>query len=305
MTIILNRKRPPVRRKGGGGGGRGGGISGGKGGSTSGKGSTGKGSSSSSSGRSGGKSSVSPFSIGGKKKSASTYDKGGGAPVTIPPGSLFAGRQVGGGRRDQIFGTRTYGSGYPGLLGRGVAGRGFPFYFWPLVWGVSAGIAVAYLYDHEYGLPGNSSRPGGSMAVAIFPSSSTNTTLRLVADNSTVSDLITAVKANCSSSLNSAGTSSSPSPYVDTPRPEQVVQYYRASSLALTLDGYNNTATFQAEGTPDASLPDNVDAKLLECANQTIGLAAPLISGADFLYAVPNFSFLGLLYVIWNLLALI
>ena len=29
----------------------------------------------------------------------------------------------------------TYGSGYPGITGRGVAGRGFPFWFWPVVWG--------------------------------------------------------------------------------------------------------------------------------------------------------------------------
>jgi hypothetical protein len=41
---------------------------------------------------------------------------------------------------------RTYGSGYPGVVGRGTAGRGFPFFFWPIVWPVAAGAgAAAYL----------------------------------------------------------------------------------------------------------------------------------------------------------------
>jgi hypothetical protein len=42
---------------------------------------------------------------------------------------------------------RTYGSGYPGVTGRGVSGRGFPFYFWPVVWGSAGG--AAYLHDDE------------------------------------------------------------------------------------------------------------------------------------------------------------
>lgn len=45
---------------------------------------------------------------------------------------------------------RTYGSGYPGIAGRGVAGRGFPFFFWPLAWGGVAALGVgAYLDTDE------------------------------------------------------------------------------------------------------------------------------------------------------------
>ena len=45
---------------------------------------------------------------------------------------------------------RTYGSGYPGVTGRGVAGRGFPFYFWPLAWGGIADVGTAaYLHSDE------------------------------------------------------------------------------------------------------------------------------------------------------------
>jgi hypothetical protein len=44
---------------------------------------------------------------------------------------------------------RTYGSGYPGVAGRGVAGLPFPFFFWPLAWGGAAVGTAAYLHDDE------------------------------------------------------------------------------------------------------------------------------------------------------------
>jgi hypothetical protein len=44
---------------------------------------------------------------------------------------------------------RTYGSGYPGSSGRGVYDRGFPFYFWPVVWGGDGNTNAAYLHDSE------------------------------------------------------------------------------------------------------------------------------------------------------------
>jgi len=49
-----------------------------------------------------------------------------------------------------IFVSRVYGSGYPGITGRGVFSRGFPFYFWPIIWvGAAGGATRAYLYDSE------------------------------------------------------------------------------------------------------------------------------------------------------------
>lgn len=46
--------------------------------------------------------------------------------------------------------VRVYGSGYPGVASRGVANLGFPFVFWPIVWGGSLGYGAAYLHDtHE------------------------------------------------------------------------------------------------------------------------------------------------------------
>ncbi|KAJ7505290.1 hypothetical protein B0H11DRAFT_1708391 [Mycena galericulata] len=257
-------------------------------------------------GSSGGTTKTVPIKTSGTSKTATSYGEGGGKVITIPSGQLFSGRPEGSGTRAQVFGTRTFGSGYPGISGRGVAGRGFPFFFWPLSFGAVGGVGGgAYLRsDTEYGHADNTSRPGGVMMTAAFQSNSTNaSTFRILADNSTVVDLISDITANCSASLSS--TAVSPSPYNDTatlpPQPEQVVQYYRASSIALSLDGYNNTAIFEAEGTPDVALPTGIDTTLLDCLNQTIGLAAPLIGGTGSRWAdVPNnASLFALIWLAW------
>jgi len=222
---------------------------------------------------------------------------------------MFAGRIAGGGTRNDIFGSRTFGSGYPGVSGRGVAGRGFPFYFWPLAWPVAAGGAAglgvaAYLYaTDEYGLPSNDSRPGGAMAMATFPSASTSTVFRVVSDNATVGSLIEDISANCTTYLN-ASRSVTPAAFdTNIAKPEHVVQYYRASSIALLLDGYNNTAVFSAEGTPDTPLPTGVDGPLMDCLNQTIGIAAPLLdaSGPRWQNPTTSMSLTGALYLLWCL----
>ncbi|KAK0501410.1 hypothetical protein EDD18DRAFT_1347495 [Armillaria luteobubalina] len=222
------------------------------------KGSNGGSSSGSSGSSSTGKSSS--VSAGGTSKAAVSYSKGGGSTSTIPAGQLFAGRSIGGGTREQVFGTKSYGSGYPGISGRGVAGRGFPFYFWPVVWGGDAGAGTAaYLHSDEYGFPENISRPGGPMISVTFNSSAgDSSTFHVVSDNTTVTSLISDITGNCSSLLN---TSSTITTYAynasnsSVPQPEQVIQYYRASSVYLTLDGYNNTAVFGSENTTDVPLP--------------------------------------------------
>ncbi|KAJ4481698.1 hypothetical protein C8J55DRAFT_60512 [Lentinula edodes] len=117
---------------------------------------------------------------------------------------------------------------------------GFPFFFWPVVWGGLAGGSASYLYDEkEYGSPDNSSRPGGKLLTAAFQSNSTSSIFRILSDNTTVVNLISDIHANCSSHLtpNSASSSSSAVVYnssaPDAPKPEQVVQYFRSSTVAL------------------------------------------------------------------------
>ncbi|CAK5284171.1 unnamed protein product [Mycena citricolor] len=217
---------------------------------------------------------------GGSGKTAVPYGGGGGQVVTIAAGQPFSGRQEGGGTRGDIFGSRTYGSGYPGTSGADVSGRGFPYFFWPLSFG------RPHLHSNqEYGRADNSSRPGGAMSTAAFQSNGPNVTVfRILSDSTTTNALITALQANCSSSL-VPSTSVTASPYNETstapPQPEQVIQYYRASSIALSLDGYNNSAVFQGAGAPDTALPAGIDTKLLDCLNQTIGLSAPLVLNVD------------------------
>jgi len=209
-------------------------------------------------------------------RGASSYGSGGGNPVTIPSGSIFAGRTSGGGSRSQVFGSRTYGSGYPGQGSRSVSGRSFPFGYWPLVWGASVGGGAAYLHNNEYGNPDNSSRPGGPLYQAPLMELNDNTTYHLVADDSSISAILNALRTNCT-------LSSSPSPITfnpqntSQPQPEQVIQYYRSSSIALTLDGYNNSATSSNDSNAvDTPLPSGLNSTFLDCINQTIAASAPI-----------------------------
>jgi len=289
------------RRKGGGGKGGGGGGGGKSGSSGGGSSSSGKGSSGSS-GSTGSRGSTVSVSgkTGGKSSSATAYGGGGGKVSTIPAGQPFAGRTVGGGNRDQVYGSQAYGSGYPGIASRGVGGLGFPFVFWPVIWGGTLGYGGAYLYDHEYGDSSNPDRPGGSMVEATFTSPTSNSTFHVLSDNTTVTSLIGSVSANCSLGANSStvvfpynSNSTDPS----QPRPEQVIQYYRASSVALTLDGYNDTSALAENQTaPDVPLPSWVDHTTLDCLNSTIGQAVPLIDNDASSLAIPTF---GSFILVW------
>jgi len=66
---------------------------------------------------------------------------------------------------------------------------------------------------------------------------------------------------------------------VDDPRPEQAIQYYRASSVALTLNGYNNSAVYTDGPAEDAPLPAGIDVEMISCINNTIGGRVPLVEG--------------------------
>ncbi|KAF8530865.1 hypothetical protein JB92DRAFT_3092634 [Gautieria morchelliformis] len=294
VTPWLNSSRL-VRRKGGGGGGKsggGGGKSGGSGGSSGSK----------SGGSGSGSSSVPITGASGSKANARSYGGGSTKVTTIPAGQLFSGRSSGGGTRNDVFGSRQYGSGYPGTSTPGVAGRGFPFGFWPITFGAAAGLgAASQFHSNEYGDPNNSSRPGGSLFDAPFQPPDGSNTYRVLSDNTTVQALIASITANCSLST----TSISAVPYNTSdptqPKPEQVIQYYRSSSIALTLDGYNNSAVFSSDvNATDTPLPSNINGTFLDCLNQTIGAAAPLLDAAGPRAQVS--SWLGLALVVLHLL---
>ncbi|KAL4251392.1 hypothetical protein ABKN59_005573 [Abortiporus biennis] len=234
------------------------------------------------------------------------------AKKTIPAGQPFAGRLIGGGTRVQIYGNRTYGSGYPygcpagGI--RGVNGLPFPFSYWPVVRGAGFGYSGSYLFNTEYGKEDNSTRLGGRMMEAAFISSQQNNTFHVLSDNSTVLSLISSVNQHCTGShLNPTSSSKSPIVFNTSnplePRPEQAIQYYRASSIVLTLDGYNNTATLSnTNGEVDVPIPSWVDTSLMNCINSTIGQYAPLVgetnSASSNKISGTDFGFIGLIWII-------
>ncbi|KAG6853974.1 hypothetical protein C0991_011836 [Blastosporella zonata] len=240
----------------------------------------------------------------GKTITTIPYGKGGGKAQVIKQGQIFQGRMQGGATRDQIYGTQytspslheisiltsssDYGSGYPdgGDL-RGTNGRGFPFYFWPVVWTnpfvVHSGDAYLHPPEVQYGLPDNTTRPGGQLSVLTYISNTpAATTFHVLTDFTTATSLIVNLNP-CALFLDLS--SALPMPYLQyavTPLPEQAIQYYRASSAVLTLDGYNNTAVLFPQGsTPSYNpiYPGDTDLELLQCLNTTIGSAILLNQG--------------------------
>jgi hypothetical protein len=131
----------------------------------------------------------------------------------------------------------------------------------------------------------------------------------VLSDTNTVASLIGSVKNNCSSDLNQNSTSNSPTPFTNltsVPLPEQAVQYYRASSVVLTLDGYNDTDALNGTQNPSATapgapLPNGTDTTLLTCLNATIGAAVPLVDAGERLGPPAMYS----LVLMWLLLGLI
>ncbi|KAF8706890.1 hypothetical protein RHS03_04703, partial [Rhizoctonia solani] len=296
------------------GGGRGGGGGGGGGrGGTAGSGAGGS--------RGGSRGGVT-FSGSNGNRGASSYGQGGGSVTTIGSGA-FAGRSIGGGSRGQVYGNSRYGSGYTYGGGSSVAGRGFPFGYWPVF--VPIGLGAGYYGHREYGPSNNDSRPGGPMQQALVRStewppegSGGNTTVNnatasyyIVGDADSVSAVMEAIVAQCSV-VNATGT-----PFDDnnsTVHVEQAVQYYRASSFMLALTSYNNSASLPANAPADNNtappptgadtpLPPGTNTTFLNCLNETIGAAVPIMDSApDALRATAGLNAVGMLWlVIWLL----
>lgn len=104
---------------------------------------------------------------------------------------------------------------------------------------------------------------------------------------------------------NSTFNSSSPSDAISYPRPEQAIQYYRASTLVLTMDGYNDSSVFNttANSTTTRSqtpLPtlSSMDQLFMTCLNDTIGQAVPLVDAAYSIRLGGGMS-LNIMLAIW------
>ena len=146
------------------------------------------------------------------------------------------------------------------------------------------------------------------MTIANFPSNNTNSTFHVLSDNTTVTALINNIATNCTGL--SQDYSRTPISYNSSdplaPRPVQATQYYRASSVVLTMDGYNDTSALQENATgSDVALPSWVDTNLLACINSTIGDSVPLVDAATTttfnLASMTQSPAMGLLGLVWTL----
>ncbi|PWN95715.1 hypothetical protein FA09DRAFT_362755 [Tilletiopsis washingtonensis] len=265
-----------TRRRGGGGGGGG---RGGGGGSVSSGGGSRSGSGTSTGGTTAGRSSTPGFTAGsvsgGSGLRGSSSANGVSTPYTVTSGA-FAGRTAGGGTRGGIYGSGGYGGG------RGTAGAGFPFIFWPLGFG-AVGLGAGYYGASEY--RNRDDRPGGAETVfLISPPAGVDAEQNrffLLGDNNSIETVRDALASACGT-----GTNNATAPSNFSAGPQEVAQYYRGSSFALGLDGYengqpavgtNDTAALEA---PLAALPSSVNQTYFSCLNSTIGQDVPLVEEA-------------------------
>lgn len=153
------------------------------------------------------------------------------------------------------------------------------------------------------------------MSQSTFMSNADNTTFYVIADSATTISLVESIQYNCSSLISNT-TSAIPIPYNSSdhssPQPERVVQYYRASSTALLLQGYNNTADLtDVQNQTNTPLPSSINMTMLLCLNETIGAAVPIVDavtmvdGAVGLNLASRSDALGLVWVLWCLSTLI
>jgi len=131
-----------------------------------------------------------------------------------------------------------------------------------------------------------------------------NTTFHLVSDNSSVVAILSAVESNCSLSTNSITPRTFNPDNSSEPQPEQAIQYFRSSSVVLTLNGYNNTAADSNDtNAVDTPLPSGLNMTFLDCLNQTIAASAPIENAASSLQgaeSIPIWGTVWLLFVLFK-----
>ncbi|KAG8804370.1 hypothetical protein FRC17_005977 [Serendipita sp. 399] len=201
--------------------------------------------------------------------------------------STFAGREYAGGGRWNILGTRAYGSGYPyGVSDQAtLKGRPFPHVMWPISWG------PGYMGGDEYWGPDlEVMRPGGVLGIlnvstkdtGKWPGVGPDEVYTMIGDKESLIDLVRVCHAIPALPRKFDPTTTTATAINSThPRPENVIQYYRSSSFALTYANYNNTFALPSSNPTSnhgsVALPGNiVNSRFLYCVNDTIRASLPL-----------------------------
>ena len=235
------------------------------------------------------------------------WGSGGGSSWTIGNDSAhpFAGRQYGGGRRRDIRGSRRFGSGYPWDSDDSstLSGRGFPFGVWPLWWGDN------FMGTNEYNSTKDTIRPGGQLVTAIvqlndtkyFTNSTRDETYYVLGDVQSVTYMMISLVTWCHTTP-AWPKKFNPLAANATIRLENVIQYYRASSFALTSPLYNNTLARVRDANSQESTPlpnSIVTSEYRKCLDGVIANALPIMNKPPFNYGwkfniAMIFGFLGI-----------
>jgi len=109
----------------------------------------------------------------------------------------------------------------------------------------------------------------------------------LIGDSSSASVAQVALTANCNAtSLNEPFTALMypiPDGTNTTHYPEstEIIQFYRASSFALSLRGFDVSTLPEGTASADAALPVSVDRAFLQCINSTIASTIPILDASN------------------------
>ncbi|KAG8822896.1 hypothetical protein FRC18_010870 [Serendipita sp. 400] len=174
----------------------------------------------------------------------------------------FEGRRFGGAKRKEIRGTREFGSGYPyGASNQStIAGRPFPFGVWPLYWDQN------FMNSSEYGPQYDAIRPGGFLVYAPLRTTqehfnvTENEVYYAIGDRDSLLLIMISYVTWChvTPAWPSKFDPTSPN---STIKLENVIQYFRASSFALSSPAYSNAfARISYSDTKDSTpLPETME----------------------------------------------
>ena len=165
--------------------------------------------------------------------------------------------------------------------------------------------------------------PNSTSTISFDSNSTTNSSylfrsLHVLGDLQSVQDIMDVLVTSSCNVVNSTVSSYNASVPLSSDgalRPEEVVQYYRSSSFALTLDGYNNTSAWPSNApvpipssdkntsaggdVADTALPtDGLDLTFLDCVNTSIGEALPIMNRADRGASMESVPLMGLIWLL-------
>ncbi|KAG8902856.1 hypothetical protein FRB99_004018 [Tulasnella sp. 403] len=131
----------------------------------------------------------------------------------------------------------------------------------------------------------------------------------LLGDHDSIVAVTSYLQSNCSANVAQPTAFNPNDP--NAIQPQQIVQFYRASSFALALTSYNNPANNPANapasndsalsGLPDVPIPPGTNLTFLDCVNNTIGANVPVLESRAFQLVI-SVDIMGQVGFLWIVL---